>query len=93
MKSVQRHRPDALALAGAFSRLVGAYLGIFGLGITFLAGTISGTGLSASALRAVLVALLMLVTGRVVGWFLGRALAASPELEAAPPRAEAEGGS
>ena len=79
-------------MAGAFSRLVGAYLGIFALGITFLAGTVSGAGISTSALRAVLVALVMLVIGRVVGWFLGRALAASPDLEAVPASGDVEDG-
>ena len=58
----------------ALARLVGAQLGLLALGITYLAGIMSGVGQSTALIRGVVAGLILFWCGRILGWFAGRSV-------------------
>jgi len=66
----------APSIPAAMARLVGSYLGVLALGVTFAAGTLQGVNQSTALLRAVAMGVTLYLCGRIIGWFLGRSLAA-----------------
>lgn len=82
----------APGLPAALSRLVGVYLGAFALAATYIAGAASGVGAPTALWRAVIVAFLATVCGRVIGWIAGRSWETSLRAQPVEPIVEAETG-
>ena len=58
-------------LPGAWSRLLGGYLGAFALAVTFLVGVLAELRPGTAIIRAMVVGLFFALGGRGIGWFIG----------------------
>jgi hypothetical protein len=88
---------QATTLPRAMSRLLGAWLGMFALCLTYAAAVLSGVGAPTAMVRSVIAWAIFLSAGRAIGWFAGRSCAASlrkgdGSTPGRPRRVEAEAG-
>ncbi len=72
MTEQERKVNRPVSFPAAMAKLVGAHLGILALWITYFTGVLNGVRQSTSLFRAVVAGVIFYVSGRILGWYLGR---------------------
>lgn len=69
--------PTRPTLPAATSKLLGAWLGLFALAMTYVAAVLSGVSAPTALLRASIAWVVFSILGRIIGTFIGRSMEAS----------------